>query len=201
MHIVLHALLKPGIYLIVHLIEKVVVHHHKKSSFIFLYVIQVSLTQYFFFCIGGDTSSLGPVDGFDMWDALDQGYASPREEILLNVDPLDGNLALRHQQYKVYLSKNNTVSDTFEIPGGRRPVNDLRELRRNSETARVLRDFYKEESSWQPSSHLDNSGMVDCEKSAKTIGGLELGKSPFLFDIEKDPCEFNNLAKSEKKVR
>ncbi|XP_049520772.1 arylsulfatase B-like [Dermacentor silvarum] len=41
---------------------------------------------------GGDVTSLGELDGFDMWSALNVGKPSPRTEILLNIDQQGGRL-------------------------------------------------------------------------------------------------------------
>ena len=59
---------------------------------------------------GGDIKNLRNIDGYDMWNTLSQAIASPREEILLNIDPwLNGEAALRFKNWKllVNISKPN----------------------------------------------------------------------------------------------
>ncbi|UYV75968.1 Sulfatase [Cordylochernes scorpioides] len=50
--------------------------------------------------LGGNVSTLGNIDGMDMWSSLSQNTDSPRKEILLNIDPVWGMRALRMGPYK-----------------------------------------------------------------------------------------------------
>ena len=53
---------------------------------------------------GGDIHKLRNVDGYDMWDTLSQASLCPREEILLNIDPVRGDSALRFRQWKLLVN-------------------------------------------------------------------------------------------------
>ena len=55
-----------------------------------------------FYELAGGNSSLLQVDGYSVWNSLSNNKPSPREEILLNIDPLVWkNAALRVGKYKV----------------------------------------------------------------------------------------------------
>ena len=60
---------------------------------------------------GGDIKNLRNVDGYDMWNTLSKATESPREEILLNIDPVRNHreAALRFKDWKliVNISKQN----------------------------------------------------------------------------------------------
>ena len=53
---------------------------------------------------GGDIHDLRSVDGYDLWDSLSHGTGSPREEILLNIDPVRGDSALRFRNWKLLVN-------------------------------------------------------------------------------------------------
>ena len=55
---------------------------------------------------GGDISELAGLDGLDMWPTLSQGKASPRTELVHNIDPVDWSAALRYQQWKLLVNES-----------------------------------------------------------------------------------------------
>ncbi|CAN7938271.1 unnamed protein product, partial [Ixodes hexagonus] len=147
---------------------------------------------------GGDASTLGTIDGLNMWRSLSQGSTSPRKELLLNIDPLNKIAALRYKQYKLVVGEgfDGELDDHYNFPGGSRPTNDISQLRKNSTVARVLKTFYRKRNrSWFPLPWRKNV-VVDCGKNWITDNVVPR-EPPYLFDIEQDPCELNNLARSQ----
>ncbi|XP_042900784.1 arylsulfatase B isoform X2 [Parasteatoda tepidariorum] len=75
---------------------------------------------------GGDVSLLGPLDGYDMWDTLRGNKPSPRSEVLLNIDPIHQNSALRVGQYKIIQGKMYDGNwNGWYGPSGRKNVSEV----------------------------------------------------------------------------
>lgn len=55
-------------------------------------------------CGGGNVSDLIGLDGVDMWPTLSQGLASPRKELVHNIDPVGWAAALRYQNWKLVVN-------------------------------------------------------------------------------------------------
>ena len=59
---------------------------------------------------GYNTKNLTNLDGFDLWKTVQNGTPSPRNEILLNIDPeMYKNAALRSGDWK-YVDQSKTES-------------------------------------------------------------------------------------------
>ncbi|CAG2107147.1 unnamed protein product [Medioppia subpectinata] len=56
--------------------------------------------------VGGKTEDLGPIDGIDMWNILNDNLQNPRKHLLHNIDPTWKMWALRYGDYKL-------ISGTF----------------------------------------------------------------------------------------
>lgn len=144
---------------------------------------------------GGDVSRLGVIDGIDMWEALCEDLPSPRHEILLNIDSAANSSALIVGNRKVFLT--STFPDELryhrsEVPGGTRPVEGLDEMMLKSRTGTVLRDFYKvEKLSIRP--NWRQEVVVNCSQY-NPGSNFVANSSPYYFDIQRDPCELENLA-------
>ena len=59
---------------------------------------------------GGDASKLRNLDGYDMWDTLSQGKASPRKELLHNIHLTGGAAAMRYGQWKIVVNASKDYS-------------------------------------------------------------------------------------------
>lgn len=58
---------------------------------------------------GGDCDKLSNLDGYDMWPTLSEGQASPRQELVHNIDPVTWTSALRYQQWKLVVNESKNV--------------------------------------------------------------------------------------------
>ncbi|CAN7944862.1 unnamed protein product, partial [Ixodes hexagonus] len=145
---------------------------------------------------GGNPQSLGKLDGTDMWVPLSYGSASPRYEILYNIDPIENNSALRYTNYKLVLgiAADGQDDQRFLTPGVSRPYGDLDLLMSRSTTATVLREFYNTGNLQFPDQWREKA-TLDCNTNVpKNFVSLA---PPYLFDLANDPCEINNIASSQ----
>lgn len=149
---------------------------------------------------GGSVSDLGDIDGLDMWNSLLKDSASPRLEVLHNIDPIWNVSALRYGDFKyVQGSYANGRFDNWYRPAG---------LTHPSTGESSVRDNF-----------VDKNGIFGTECAASEIF-LALGRSlpvrrheevqvscgktngtvckpllePCLFHIDSDPCEIDNVA-------
>ncbi|XP_029826470.2 arylsulfatase B-like [Ixodes scapularis] len=148
----------------------------------------------FYTAAGGNLSRLGDIDGKDMWDALSKNLASPRHEILLNIDPIYNYSALIFENRKVILgdTAGGLYSLRTPVPGGTRPVDGLDQMMLNSRTAAVLKDFYKVQQvpvrpNWRQEVAVNCSYYNPRNNFADNV-------SLYYFDVKQDPCELDNLA-------
>ena len=84
-------------------------------------------------CGGGNVSDLIGLDGVDMWPTLSQGLASPRKELVHNIDPVGWAAALRYQNWKLVVNASTwrvrfVCFFFFWGGGGRRDSFKAREL-------------------------------------------------------------------------
>lgn len=150
---------------------------------------------------GGDPTRLGnQLDGVDMWRHLSLNLASPRNEVLYNIEPAERIAALRYKQYKLVLGIHygGQYDGRYETPGGSRPRSDLDLLMTKSKVADVLRCFYNVTSIKFPSKWREHA-TVKCNRSGNNSNFVS-ANPPYLFNLAKDPCELNNLASTHSKI-
>ncbi|KAG0417061.1 hypothetical protein HPB47_005923 [Ixodes persulcatus] len=125
---------------------------------------------------GGDPSDLGDIDGISQLEALRRGTEVPRKELLINIDPVDNLSAIIEGHFKLVsgVVSGGVLDDWFQVPGNVTWGSDR--ARRECETSVVARV-------------LSNAGhVVACEICVPQQW------QPCLFDLSKDPCEYNNIA-------
>ncbi|KAG0434293.1 hypothetical protein HPB47_019205 [Ixodes persulcatus] len=143
---------------------------------------------------GGIVSTLGNIDGKDMWNALSEDLASSRQEVLINIDLTDSISALSFGRHKVVMvSYNEGMYDLrMKAPGGSRTVDGLDQMMLSSRTGDVLKDFYNvPQLTVRPNWCKETA--VRCDQYAPRDNFVAASPS-YYFDVEHDPCELNNLA-------
>ncbi|KAL1421918.1 hypothetical protein MTO96_022627 [Rhipicephalus appendiculatus] len=148
---------------------------------------------------GGNPDALGKLDGYNMWEHLRNGLGSPRVEMLYNIDiRFLNNSALRLGRYKLVLDGTGFMSERFPRPGGSLPCRDLDRLLDQSLAAKVLRGFYKKDHLNFPDQWRERA-TLKCGVPKRARFRAE--DAVHLFDIDKDPCELNNVASLYPEVR
>lgn len=130
---------------------------------------------------GGRTNSTKPLDGFNVWNTISKGLASPRLELLHNIDPLYKDLAPctgPGRESKFTLA--HTASGNFWADSG---FNVSVHAAIRSENWKLLTG-YPGCDIWFPQPNNSKSSTVE-------MGPL---KPVMLFDVEKDPEERNELS-------
>ncbi|GFR04766.1 arylsulfatase J [Trichonephila clavata] len=122
---------------------------------------------------GGDVSSLGKLDGYNMWDTLSLKKPSPRSEVLLNIDPINRVSALRVGNFKLIQGTvYNGKWDGWYGPSGR-----------ENKSIHEIFAF-----------QLPGSEIVCKPKPTDASSNCKPAEKPCLFDVMEDPCEYYNLA-------
>ena len=145
---------------------------------------------------GYDMNSLphDHLDGFDMWDVLSMNEdVSPRTEVLYNIDPVDKTAAIRVQNMKLILGFQ-VVSDWFSQPQILPPT-DL-SLTDDQKFSLMMSDLpFLISEALGREFHTGTPIVVDCgQRTANATTNCNPGITPCLFDLDVDPCEYNNLA-------
>ncbi|XP_073680740.1 arylsulfatase B-like [Garra rufa] len=134
---------------------------------------------------GGSTNGTKPLDGFNVWDAISRGKASPRVELLHNIDPL--------------------FVDTSPCPGGEVKGEFLEESLRSASSSRSVSvgshaEFnisvhaairYK---NWKLLTGYPGCPLWFAPPGGRPLEPSEPLKQVMLFDIEKDPQEREELS-------
>ncbi|KAL1475700.1 hypothetical protein MTO96_019225 [Rhipicephalus appendiculatus] len=125
---------------------------------------------------GGSVHQLGNIDGHDMWESLSEGALSQRSDLVYNIDPFWGYAAIR--------------KDNFKIVVGPDPVQRIA----------ALKTFYGlRKLEFTPDWRV-NATLTCPEESSCDDERVHSPDNVYLFDLEKDPCECNNLASTHKEL-
>ncbi|KAL1481183.1 hypothetical protein MTO96_034617 [Rhipicephalus appendiculatus] len=144
---------------------------------------------------GGDVDQLASVDGFDMWRALIDGEASPRSEMLININRPQGQAALRYRDWKLVIGDFGEFNERFEIPGGSRPYEGLDEMMSNSKAAAVLKRLYGREDVFENAGQWRQEATITCGDDAAADANFSPGAPHYLFDVANDPVRASQLGR------
>ncbi|KAK7789360.1 hypothetical protein R5R35_010315 [Gryllus longicercus] len=154
----------------------------------------------FYGLAGGNVSSLGRVDGVDVWRALDEAAPSPRREVLINLDDVSAYAALRLGNFK-YVNGTSLLGFLDEWharpEGPADPAYDVGAVLA-SPAARALRGALAAGAGAGPlDPHvvrvLREAARVQCAGPDPKAPRCRPRKRPCLFDVARDPCEERNL--------
>ena len=145
---------------------------------------------------GYDANSLplNHLDGFDMWDVLSSNLdASLRNEVLYDIDPFTKQSALRVDNMKIILGSE--VADWYYPPQNalHNTSNASSNEQKTDPIVSNIPVFISEALGGE--FHGGTPVVVDCgERPLNALTNCDPTLAPCLFDLDKDPCEFNNLA-------
>ncbi|XP_029838419.4 arylsulfatase B-like [Ixodes scapularis] len=149
---------------------------------------------------GGNPSDLGDIDGISHLDSLSRQSETPRKELLINIDPIENASAIIEGHFKLVsgVVKGGVLDEWFQVPGN--ITWDYNRARQECETslvARVLRNAGHDVACGSGDGSYPTPikcGKRDPSKPcAPTV-------APCLFDLSKDPCEYNNIAEQHNEV-
>lgn len=141
---------------------------------------------------------INDIDGMDVWRTISWDKASPRHEIMHNIDPVLGYSSLYRNGWKYingttgegrYDGWLGDVEGADKAPG----VSNYIELVMKSPTWRVLAPLAQKRLRVSDIKALRSQTQIKCanHKIGKPCNPLE---QPCLFHVKSDPCEENNLA-------
>lgn len=143
--------------------------------------------------VGGNVSSLGDIDGMDMWDILNSGGTSSRSEILHNIDDVRNVSALRVCDYKIVLGRTyDGEYDQWFGPPAQIQRSKSKHQHRKSELISYLDKFHQLKESEYHS--LIKQATVECGPVPANASLSCNYTNPCLYNIREDPCEYYNIA-------
>ncbi|OQR72432.1 arylsulfatase B-like [Tropilaelaps mercedesae] len=148
---------------------------------------------------GGDVRSLGRLDGLNVWNSISDDLPSPRIELVYNIDPVERDLAIRVGRYKLLFGKQYNLTGWYDGRGfGYVSQFALEKYMDQSTVARIFRDLgywwkgrgqdYQRKPTWQ----WRENARVQCGRHPDAHPCVS-SQQPCLFDLDTDPCEYNNI--------
>lgn len=161
---------------------------------------------------GGDTVQMEKtMDGLDQWDRLVYNLVSRRDEVLLNIDEKTRNAALRLHNWKLVIgtTKGGEFDGYFGESGNQDPgtpaynASAVFHSAAGKALARALQARFGRPTREEVMYSLRSSATLRCEPNstfnAPPCNPAQSGE-PCLYDVESDPCELNNLARTYENV-
>lgn len=153
---------------------------------------------------GGDASKLSGIDGVSHLRSLkDPTVPTPRNEVLLNIDPTDGNAALIQAPYKLVSGSFPRAStDWLPLPGEREKADtESQHAREACMNSTVFKVFKKRGLTPSCGTKGDAySTPISCSAGDESKSVCNSTQAPCLFDIVADPCEYRNIAEEKPQI-
>ncbi|CAA9995172.1 unnamed protein product [Nesidiocoris tenuis] len=140
---------------------------------------------------GGNVSDLGEIDGVSHWDFFARpGAEAPRNEILHNIDEITRYSAIRMGSYK-YVNGTTFFGYLDGWYGSKNSAEDYNVTAVLGSTVAAILGSRSEKSILR----LRSRAVVNCpaKEPGEIFSPCDPSKGPCLFNLEKDPCERNNL--------
>ncbi|XP_075535413.1 arylsulfatase B-like isoform X2 [Dermacentor variabilis] len=156
---------------------------------------------------GGSVGELGDVDGVSHLHSFRYPESQvPRNELLINIDPISNNSAIIHGRYKLVIGTSlNGQSDRWIHPAGcQDPDGNSADKAMDACRASVVVRVLRSRGDWSPicgeptkpmpeGAHY--SAPLDCgSRNVEVHTHCDSEAAPCLFDLVEDPCEYNNVA-------
>ncbi|KAK3106407.1 hypothetical protein FSP39_019384 [Pinctada imbricata] len=169
---------------------------------------------------GGNPGDIKVTDGIDQWEVLSQNGKTKREELLHNIDPLSNKAAIRVGDYKLltgHVSKawggwyppwteSNEVKGQISL-NNLDPNNGVSDyissgvFYSNSEFGNAQKYLSEPESTALKWYSSGTPVKIECgEKPVNASMNCDPVKSPCLYHIPTDPCEYHNIANENKDI-
>lgn len=153
-----------------------------------------------FTAAGGDLGLLEPdLDGVDQWSSLQYDLPSPRDDILINIDEITRNAALRFNNWKLIVG--TTSNGNFDSYFGDSGKTNIEEQSYNTSAVAdspagqaIKQVTYTPLSENEYISSRRQATLKCLNPKAKRTPCTPSNGEVCLFDIRIDPCEENNLA-------
>lgn len=153
---------------------------------------------------GGEVSKLGGIDGVSHLRSLADPLAyPPRNEVLLNIDLIEGNEAIIHDSYKlVYGAFPSGTSQWLDVPGSRLPTAEETDLAHESCIKGMSYKILKT-AGFSPNCGEGGgvySTSVNCGNRNSRKVRCDSTVAPCLYNINIDPCEYYNIANENPEI-
>ncbi|CAN8019230.1 unnamed protein product, partial [Ixodes persulcatus] len=142
------------------------------------------------------------IDGLSHLDSLTAGTDSPRHELLINIDPVENYSAIIEGHFKLVKGRasGSAFDKWYSIPGNVTWDSDTpRKQCESSVVVRVLRNI-----GLSPVCGAGGTSYavpVDCGQRDLREKSCAPERSACLFDLSKDPCEYNDVSGQYPEVR